>query len=321
MSDPPKLLDRVRGACRARHFSRRTEEAYILWIRRYIVFHRKQHPSELRAEHVVTFLTHLAVDQAVSASTQNQACSAILFLYRVVLDQDLGPIEHVPRARTPDRVPVVLSAGEVRSVLDQLSGVPRLVGSLLYGCGFRLEECLALRVKDVDFERREITVRRGKGQKDRRVMLPDRLADPLKEHLTTVHALHQQDLAQGLGRVVLPDALDRKYPNAAHEWRWQFVFPAGRICRDPRFGPPSRYHVHESVIQRAVTDAARRAGLSKRVSCHTFRHSFATHLLEAGYDIRTVQELLGHADVTTTMIYTHVLNRGGLGVKSPIDRL
>lgn len=218
-------------------------------------------------------------------------------------------------------VPVVMSIDEVRRVLGHLDGVSLLIASLLYGGGLRLQECLALRVKDLDFERREITVRRGKGQKDRRVMLPESLRDPLGRHLAVVRAVHERDLGCGFGRVVLPDALARKFPKAPTEWCWQFVFPAARICRDARFGPPSRYHLHESAVQRAVTEASRRAGLTKRVSCHTFRHSFATHLLEAGHDIRTVQELLGHADVTTTMVYTHVLNRGGLGVKSPMDRI
>ena len=244
----------------------------------------------------------------------------MLFLYRAVLKQDVGPLELQPRARTPVRIPVVLTRSEVRRVLDQLSGVSQIVATLLYGAGLRLQECLELRVKDLDFERHEITVRRGKGQKDRRVMLPDALRPTLQAHLELVARIHQRDLAVGFGRVVLPGALDRKYPLASTDWAWQFVFPASRVCRDERFGPPSRFHLHESAIQRSVTQAARRAGLTKRVSCHTFRHSFATHLLESGYDIRTVQELLGHADVSTTMIYTHVLNRGGLGVKSPLDR-
>lgn len=325
MADPalqrPKLLDQVRYAIRVRHYSRRTEEVYVTWIRRFIGFHSMRHPREMGAAEVRAFLGWLAVRRRVSASTQNQALSAVLFLYRGVLQVDIGDVGQVPRARTPVRVPVVLTAAEVRAVFAHLSGVPWLVVALLYGCGLRLQECLELRVKDIDFERREVTVRRGKGQKDRRVMLPDGVGDRLRGHLETVRELHRADVAAGLGRVVLPSALDRKFPHAAAEWAWQFVFPAGRICRDPRFGPPSRYHLHETVIQRAVTEAARRAGLTKRVSCHTFRHSFATHLLEAGYDIRTVQELLGHADVSTTMVYTHVLNRGGLGVKSPLDRL
>lgn len=273
------------------------------------------------AAEVTAFLTWLAVEQQMAASTQNQALSAILFLYRDVLHLDIGELAPVPRARTPVTVPVVLSLEEVRTVLCHLSGVPRLVASLLYGAGLRLQECLELRVKDLDFGRHEITIRRGKGQKDRRVMLPDSLRDILRAHLEMVRRQHHADLAKGLGQVMLPDALARKYPNAASDWMWQFVFPAGRICRNERFGPPSRFHLHESVIQRAVTQAARRSGIAKRVGCHSFRHSFATHLLETGSDIRTVQELLGHADVSTTMIYTHVLNRGGLGVKSPIDRL
>lgn len=320
-TEPPKLLDQVRNAIRARHYSRRTEEAYVHWIRRYILFHGKRHPRDLGASHVTAFLTSLAVRDRVAASTQNQALSGVLFLYRVVLRQDIGEIQHAPRAKTPHHVPVVLSSGDVRRVLESLAGVPRLVASLLYGAGLRLQECLELRVKDLDFERREITVRRGKGQKDRRVMLPDTLREPLRAHMETVRAQHASDLVLGWGRVVLPDALERKFPAAPFEWRWQFVFPAVRICQDPRFGPPSRFHVHESVIQKAVAVGARQAGLTSRVTCHTFRHSFATHLLESGHDIRTVQELLGHSDVTTTMIYTHVLNRGGLGVRSPIDRI
>jgi integron integrase len=263
----------------------------------------------------------LAVDRQVAASTQNQAFSGVLFLYRHVLHQEVGHIEHVPHAKVAVRVPVVLSTDEVRRVLKELSGVSWLVASLLYGAGLRLQECLELRVKDVDFDRREITIRRGKGQKDRRVMLPDAVTTPLRSHLDDVQRLHAADHAAGFGRVVLPDALARKFPDAPFQWRWQFVFPAVRLCRDPKYGPPTRFHLHESAVQRAVNEAGRRAGLEKRATCHSLRHSFATHLLEAGYDIRTVQELLGHADVSTTMVYTHVLNRGGLGVRSPMDRL
>ena len=317
---PPRLMEQVRAEIRARHYSRRTEDAYVHWIRRFIVFHDRRHPRDLGAPDISAFVTWLAVDRRVAASTQNQALSAVLFLYRRVLRQEVGGVELVPRARMPSKVPVVLTVDEVRKVLDALTGVPRIVAMLLYGAGLRLQECLELRVRDLDFERREITVRRGKGQKDRRVMLPDASRLALEHHLERVRKMHHADLAAGFGAVVLPGALDRKYPHAARDWSWQFVFPAGRICRDERFGPPTRYHVHESAIQRAVTDAGRKVGLAKRVGCHTFRHSFATHLLESGSDIRTVQELLGHADVSTTMVYTHVLNRGGLGVKSPMDR-
>jgi integron integrase len=317
----PKLLDRVREAVRVRHYSRRTEEAYVTWIRRFIVFHGKKHPLEMGSDEIGRYLTYLAVERRVSASTQNQALSALLFLYRQVLRLDPGTVDHVPHAHSPMRVPVVLSIDEVRAVLDQLTGIPRMIVALLYGAGLRLQESLELRVKDLDFDRNQIAVSRGKGQKDRRTMLPASVKVRLTAHLRDVRRQHLRDLSEGLGRVLLPAALERKYPNAATELSWQFVFPAARICRDPRFGPPSRYHLHESVVQRAVTAAVRRAGIAKRVSCHTFRHSFATHLLEDGYDIRTVQELLGHADVSTTMIYTHVLNRGALGVRSPADRL
>ena len=271
MAEPPRLLDRVRAEIRARHYSRRTEEAYAHWIRRYILFHGKRHPKDLAGPQIAAFLTSLATDGAVAASTQNQALSALTFLYRDVLRLEPGAIEHVPRAKSPVRVPVVLSGDEVRCVLAHLTGTPRLVASLLYGAGLRLQECLKLRVKDVDFDRREITIRRGKGQRDRRVMLPEAIRDDLRRHLEGVRRIHHADLAAGDGRVTLPDALERKFPAAPTEWRWQFVFPASRICRDPRFGPPSRYHLHETVIQRAMTDAARRAGLTKRVSCHTFR--------------------------------------------------
>jgi integron integrase len=314
-------MDQLRAACRTRHLSSRTEEAYCHWTRRFIAEHLMRHPATLGPADVAAFLTTLATRDHVSASTQNQALCALLFLYAHVIRQPLGTLPVVTRVRTPPRLPVVLTRGEVRQLLGRLEGVPRLVAALLYGSGLRLLEGLSLRVKDLDLERLEITVRQGKGRKDRKTMLPASMATDLCSHLHTVKRQHEADLAAGLGRVVLPDALDVKYPNAGHSWPWQFVLPAARICRDARWGPPSRFHLHESVIQRAVADASRTAGLPKRVSCHTLRHSFATHLLEDGYDIRTVQELLGHADVTTTMIYTHVLNRGGLGVRSPADRL
>jgi integron integrase len=293
----------------------------VYWIRRYIVFHKKVHPSTMGAPEISAFLTWLAVEQQLSASTQNQAFCAVLFLYRDVLQMEVGAIAPMPRARMPTRLPVVLSREEVRRVLERLSGAMWIVGTLLYGAGLRLQECLELRVKDVDFDLNQLLVRRGKGQKDRRTMLPGVVRDALGAHLGEVRTQHERDLIEGVGRVVLPFALDRKYPNAATEWGWQFVFPAARICRDPAWGPSSRFHLHESAVQKAVARAAREAGMTKRVGPHTFRHSFATHLLEDGYDIRTVQELLGHADVTTTMIYTHVLNRGALGVRSPADRL
>jgi len=311
----------VRHAIRARHLSPRTEEAYVHWIRRFIVHHGKRHPREMGAAEVTQFLTDLAVRRHVSSSTSNQALSAVLFLYRHVVVKDLGRLADLPRGRPPERVPVVLTRDEVRRVLARLSGVVWQVTALLYGAGLRITECLELRVKDVDFDRRQITVRRGKGRKDRRAVLPALVAATLLEQIEATRRRHVADLAAGFGAAVLPGALDRKYPNASRDWRWQFVFPAARLCRDPRWGGPTRYHLHESVIQRAIASAARDCGIVKRVSCHTFRHSFATHLLEDGHDIRTVQELLGHADVSTTMIYTHVLERGVLGVTSPVDKL
>ncbi len=315
------LLDQVKQALRIGHYSPRTEEAYVGWIKRFIHFNNKRHPKDMGEPEVRAYLAHLAVNQHVSASTQNQALGAILFLYKHVLRRELNTLGEVPRGRTPDRLPVVLSRPEVRSVLHQLADAPWLVVALLYGAGLRLSEALELRIKDLDFDRRQIIVRRGKGQKDRAVPFPTTVVAKVTAHLEQVRRQHASDLAHGLGAVVLPDAISVKYPNAAKSWPWQFVFPAGRICRDPKWGPPTRFHLHETVIQREVARAARDAGIGKRVSCHTFRHSFATHLLEDGYDIRTVQELLGHADVSTTMIYTHVLQKGALGVRSPADSL
>ena len=305
---PKKLLDQVRDALRLKHYSIRTENSYVDWIRRYILFHHKRHPAEMGTAEIEAFLTHLAVEEHVAASTQNQALSALLFLYREVLHQDPGPIDAL-RARKPKRLPTVLTRDEVQRVIAQMSGTHQLMAKLLYGSGLRLMECLRLRVKDVDFTMRTITVRDGKGGQDRVTILPDSLIPPLQEHLQAVKALHNQDLAQGYGAVYLPDALERKYPNTNKEWGWQYLFPATRLSVDPRSGAVRRHHLDESGLQKAIRQAAQRAGISKPVSPHTLRHSFATHLLQAGYDIRTVQELLGHKDVKTTMIYTHVLQR------------
>jgi len=313
-----KLLDRVRDALRLKHYSIRTEEAYVNWIKRYIYFHNVRHPAEMGASEVQAFLTHLAVEENVAASTQNQALSALLFLYRQVLNQDLGPIDAL-RAKKPKRLPTVLTRDEVHCVFAHLSGVSLLMARLLYGSGLRLMECLRLRVKDLDFDYRTITVRDGKGEQDRVTILPESLIVPLQDHLRIVKRTHEEDLARGYGAVYLPYALERKYPNANREWIWQYVFPAGRLSVDPRSGVVRRHHLHESGLQKAIRTAAQEAGIPKRVSPHTLRHSFATHLLENHYDIRTVQELLGHKDVKTTMIYTHVLNRGGLAVRSPLD--
>lgn len=314
-----KLLDQVRDSIRLKHYSRRTEDSYVTWIKRYILFHNKRHPLVMGIPEIEAFLTHLAVDQKVAASTQNQAFSALLFLYREVLKKDLeGPIDSI-RAKRPKWLPTVLTKDEERRVIGFLSGSHRLMTQLLYGSGLRLMECVRLRVKDLDFAQRQIIVRDGKGMEDRITMLPDSVIIPLQEHLQHVKRLHEEDLARGYGSVYLPFALERKYLNANREWIWQYIFPSDRISKDPRTGIVRRHHVDESNLQRAVREAARLAGLSKRVTCHTFRHSFATHLLQSGYDIRTVQELLGHKDVKTTMIYTHVLQRGGLAVRSPLD--
>jgi len=318
-AQPPKLLDRLRHACRVRHFSIRTEDAYAAWTERFIRFHGIKHPETMGEAEVNLFLTHLAVERHVSASTQNQALVALLFLYEHVLNRPLDRIEGVIRANRPRRLPVVLTRDEVRRVLAELDGTYRLIGELMYGSGLRLLECLRLRVKDLDFEQGEITVREGKGNKDRRTMLPESVRPALLAHLERVKKLHDADLAAGFGRVFLPHALDRKLPSAAAEFRWQYVFPSSKLSVDPRSGVKRRHHAHEDSMSREVTRAVRRSGISKRATSHTFRHSFATHLIEAGYDIRTVQELLGHEDVSTTMIYTHVLNKGGRAVKSPLD--
>ncbi|MDJ0867538.1 MAG: integron integrase [Myxococcota bacterium] len=318
---PPKLLDQLRAALRTRHYSIRTEESYVAWAKRFILFHDKRHPRDMGASEIAAYLNHLASDRRVSASTQNQALSAILFLYRVVLRIDLANIEGIARARRPARLPVVLTRGEVRRVLDQLDGTTLIAATLLYGSGLRLMECMRLRVRDVDFARHLVLVREGKGRKDRPAILPRSLRAPLQRHLKRVRATHRRDLAEGQGRVRLPYALGRKMPSAATDWSWQWVFPATRLSTDPRTGERHRHHLHASVLQRAVQRAGVEAGLDKRITCHVLRHSFATHLLDSGADIRTVQELLGHRSVQTTMIYTHVLGRGLLGVPSPADRL
>lgn len=318
---PPKLLDQVQAVLRKKHYSIRTERTYLDWIKRYILFHHKTHPAQMGAPEMEAFLSHLAVVGNVAASTQNQAKSALLFLYREVLAIELPWLENVTQAKTPQRLPVVLTVSEVKSVLNQLDGTLWLMTSLLYGGGLRLMECVRLRVKDVDFEMRQVTVREGKGFKDRVTMLPESSVAPLQAHLARVRALHDEDVVGGYGAVYLPYALEKKYPNAAKEWGWQYVFPSRSLSVDPRSGVTRRHHVDEKSLQRAVKRAAQQAGIAKPATPHTFRHSFATHLLQSGYDIRTVQELLGHKDVQTTMIYTHVLNRGGRGVQSPLDSL
>ena len=314
-------MDRLRQEIRVRHYSIRTEEAYTDWVRRFIVFHGKRHPSELGAAEVASFLTHLAVERHVAPATQGQAKSAILFLYKMVLNVHLPWLDEIVAARSPRRLPVVLTASEVRLLLDQMSGSVGLVASVLYGTGMRLTEGLRLRVKDLEFQRREILVRDGKGAKDRVTVLPENLILPLQEQMSRARALHQRDLAMGFGDVRLPGALDAKYPNAPKAWGWQWIFPSNGRSEDPRTGKFHRHHLNEVSVQKAMAIAAKRAGIIKPCSPHILRHSFATHLLHAGYDIRTVQELLGHSDVSTTMIYTHVLNRGGRGVRSPFDQI
>jgi integron integrase len=322
MAGPPRLFDRVRMAVRTRHYSRRTEEAYLAWTKRYVLFHRKRHPAAMGAEEVNAFLSHLAVEGHVSTSTQAQALSALVFLYRHVLEDPLPWIDDIVRARRSRKLPVVLSREEVRLLLGAMRGVPRLVAAVLYGGGLRLLEALRLRVKDVDFSARLLVVREGKGAKDRRTMLPDSLSRPLQAQVEFVRRVHRKDVAAGRGEVWLPDALERKYANAARELAWQYLFPASRLSVDPASGIERRHHLDESAVQRAVKEAVRGVGIQKNAGCHTLRHSFATHLLEDGSDIRTIQELLGHADVRTTMIYTHVLQRvGGRGIRSPLDTI
>src|SRR5437868_7953195 len=320
---PKKLLERVRDVIRVKHYSLRTERTYCDWIERFIRFHRMRHPSEMGAAEVGEFLTHLARDGHVAASTQNQALSALLFLYKQVLKEEIGWLEDVERAKKPARLPVVLTRDEVHKIFAHLHGTPRLMAGLLYGSGLRLMECVRLRVKDVDFGYARITVRDGKDGKDRVTMLPVNLAPPLQRHLEKGEVQHEQDLEDGFGEVFLPYALTRKFPYAGRDWVWQYVFPSSRLSTDPQshHANPTkrRHHIDESALQQAVKKAVRESGINKPASCHTLRHSFATHLLENGYDIRTVQELLGHKHVETTMIYTHVLNKPGIGVRSPLD--
>ena len=319
--EKPRLLDRVRSVIRVRHYSRRTEEAYTYWIRQFILFHDKRHPIEMGKVEVEAFLTWLAEKRNVAASTQNQAFNAILFLYRDVLEVDIGRLDGVTRAKKPKRLPVVLTRDEVHSILNSMNGTTRLVSCLLYGSGLRLLDGLRLRVQDIDFAANELLIRDGKGGRDRRTMLPQSLVPLLRNHLEQVHQLHVNDLTQGFGSVWLPNALSKKYPNAKRDWRWQYVFPAAKRFFDEEQSEWRRHHLHESVVQKAVKQAVLKAGIMRKVGPHTLRHCFATHVLEDGYDIRTVQELLGHKDVSTTMIYTHVLNKGGHGVRSPIDGL
>lgn len=317
----PRLLDQVRNVIRCKHYSIRTERSYSEWIKRFIYFHNKQHPKDMDEMHVSAFLTHLAVDKKVASSTQNQALCALVFLYRHVLKKEIGDFDNMVRAKMPSTLPVVFTRDEVKDILLQLDGINWLMGQILYGSGLRVMECVRLRVKDIDFGYRQIVVRDGKGKKDRVTMLPGIIVDEFQRHLLKVKKIHDVDLSAGFGAVYLPYALERKYKNANRSWAWQYVFPAIRRSIDPRSRLERRHHISESVPQRAVKKAIHQSGITKAGSCHSLRHSFATHLLEAGYDIRTVQELLGHKDVSTTMIYTHVLNRGGKGVQSPGDAL
>ena len=317
----PRLLEQVREVLRYRHYSYRTEQSYIYWIKRYIYFHNKKHPREMRADEIVEYLTHLAVKRKVSPSIQNQALSALLFLYKQVLQVDLPWLENIKRAKRKKYIPVVFTPDEVKRVLAQFDGTRWLIFSLLYGAGLRLSECVRLRVKDVDFHYRQLIIRDSKGYKDRVTVLPAPLIDPLRNHLVRVKERHELDLKMGYGDVYLPFALNKKYPNAAREWHWQYVFPSANISTDPKTGRQRRHHVYDRSLQRAMKRALVKAQVAKPAGTHTLRHSFATHLLQDGYDIRTVQELLGHKDVKTTQIYTHVLQKGGAAVRSPLERI
>jgi len=313
-----KLLDQLSDAIRLKHYSLRTEETYLDWVRRYILFHNKRHPKDMGAPEIQAFLVHLATGLNLAASTQNQALSAILFLYRETLHIEIDPIL-LSNAKRPERLPTVLAHTEAMRVINQLTGTHKLMAQILYGSGLRLMECVRLRVKDIDFEYKAITVRDGKGEKDRVTPLPETIVPDLKRQIEKVRILHEEDLALNYGEVYLPYALEKKYPNAARELAWQYLFPAPKRSLDPRSNRERRHHLDPSGLQRSVKESVKKAGIHKRATCHTFRHSFATHLLQNGYDIRTVQELLGHKDVRTTMVYTHVINRGGSGVKSPLD--
>ena len=319
ISSKVKLLDQVRITLRTNHYSRKTEESYVSWIKRFVLFNNKRHPNELSEGEIKKYLEYLAVKQHVSSSTQNQALCAIIFLYKRVLKKKLGDFGELIWAKKSKRLPVILAQEEIKKLLAQLSGTYWIMANLLYGSGLRLNECLQLRVKDIDFIYNQVTIRDPKGDKDRVTMLPERVIDPLKKHLEKVRRLHERDIQKGYGRVHLPNALVRKYPNADKEWGWQYIFPSAQLAIDPEDGVLRRHHIYETVLQKAVKEAVRKAGIVKPASCHTLRHSFATQLLQSGYDIRTVQELLGHRDVKTTMIYTHVLKKGGLGVRSPAD--
>jgi integron integrase len=317
----PKLLDQVRSVLRVKHYSYRTEQSYIHWIKRYIYFHNKTHPKDLNGKDIAKFISYLALKEKVSSNTQNQALCALVFLYKQVFGLDMGEFPEIHWAKKPKKIPVVFTKQEVKTVLNNLKGMHWTMAMLLYGSGLRLTECLQLRVKDIDFEYKQLSIRDGKGDKDRVTILPEILNTPLKKQIEYVEGLFEEDIKNGYDSVYMPFALERKYPNAGRELGWRFVFPSDYISQDPRSGIKRRHHIHETVLPKAVKRAIRKSGITKQASCHTFRHSFATHLLEDGYDIRTVQELLGHSNVNTTMIYTHVMNKGGMGVKSPGDTI